>query len=145
MISWVGTRIISFLRYFWFSSWAILISFFILKPSIYLLLFSRYFIQLSAIKSPDISGRQNYRLGIKDISFSPQCLGLGVPENTTSGCKRADMQWSHDMDLKELAMCYGESFRLPLFFSWFVLCYGEFLFIFFCYGETFGSSFFVLW
>jgi len=70
----------------------------------------RYFIQLSAIKSPDISGRQNYRLGIKDISFSPQCLGLGVPENTTSGCKRADMQWSHDMDLKELAMCYDVPF-----------------------------------
>merc|ERR1719150_1766063 len=36
----------------------------------------RYFIQLNAIESPDISGPQHYILGVKDISFSPQCLGL---------------------------------------------------------------------
>ena len=71
-------------------------------------MYSRYFIQLSAIKSPDISGRQEYRLGVKDISFSPQCLGLAVPENKTSGCKKPDMEWRHDMDLKELALCMGK-------------------------------------
>ena len=62
------------------------------------------------MKSPDISGRQEYRLGVKDISFISQCLGLAVPENKTARCKKKqDMEWRHDMDLKELAYCMGKN------------------------------------
>ena len=43
---------------------------------------------------------------MKDISFSPQCLGLALPENKTSGCKNG-MDWRPDMDPKELALCMG--------------------------------------
>ena len=82
---------------------------YIISISFQFALYSRYFIQLSAIKSLDISGRQEYGLGVKDISFSPQCLGLGVPENKTCGCKKQDMEWRHDMDLKELAYCMGKN------------------------------------
>merc|ERR1719447_965655 len=66
----------------------------------------RYFIQLNAIKSPDISGPQHYILGVKDISFSPQCLGLGAPpEVATRSCHKREFTWRHDMDTKEIANC----------------------------------------
>lgn len=69
----------------------------------------RYFVQVTAIKSADISGRQDYRLELKDLSFSPQCVGLGVPASLASpSCKRSDMEWRHDMDDKEIAACMGQ-------------------------------------
>ena len=40
---------------------------YIISISFQFALYYRYFIQLSAIKSPDISGRQSYHLGVKDI------------------------------------------------------------------------------
>merc|ERR1719397_91670 len=67
----------------------------------------RYFIQLSAIKSPDISGRQNYRLAVRDISLSPQCMGLGFSQPPAgSGCRAAGVEWRPDLDTRELAQCF---------------------------------------
>ena len=68
----------------------------------------RYFVQVTAIKSADISGRQYYELQMKDLSFSPQCLGLGVTGEAGPSCKRDDMDWRHDMDSRETAACMGE-------------------------------------
>lgn len=76
----------------------------------------RYFVQVTAIKSADISGRQYYELQMKDLSFSPQCLGLGVPseeEGRGPSCKREELTWRHDMDSRETAACMGESYTLP--------------------------------
>ena len=72
----------------------------------------RYFVQVTAIKSADISGRQFYELQMKDLSFSPQCLGLGVTseeEGRGPSCRREELTWRHDMDSRETAACMGES------------------------------------
>lgn len=48
---------------------------------------------------------------MKDLSFSPQCLGLGVPseeEGRGPSCKREELIWRHDMDSRETAACMGE-------------------------------------
>ena len=48
---------------------------------------------------------------MKDLSFSPQCLGLGVPseeEGRGPSCKREELTWRHDMDSRETAACMGE-------------------------------------
>ena len=51
---------------------------------------------------------------MKDLSFSPQCLGLGVPseeEGRGPSCKREELTWRHDMDSRETAACMGECQR----------------------------------
>ena len=83
------------------------------KPQ-YKVCYFRYFVQVTAIKSADISGRQYYELQMKDLSFSPQCLGLGVPseeEGRGPSCKREELTWRHDMDSRETAACMGECQR----------------------------------
>ena len=45
----------------------------------------------------------------QDISFSPQCLGLGVGPGAGSGCKKPELEWRPDLSSRELALCMGES------------------------------------
>ena len=48
----------------------------------------------------------------QDISFSPQCLGLAVGPGAGSGCKKAGLEWRHDLDTRELADCMGRLYSI---------------------------------